>query len=72
MAQDVKYGEIKIDRIHDNDEPVVVFRAQDVLASHVLREYRDLMVAIGNKEGAANMELSIKRFEAWQYRRLPT
>jgi len=72
MAQDVKYGEIKIDRIHDENEPVVVFRAQDVLASHALRVYRDLMEAIGNKEGVASMELSIKRFEAWQYRRLPT
>ena len=72
MAQDVKYGEIQIDRINDNNEPIVVFRAQDVLASHALRAYRDLMVAIGNKEGVENMELSIKRFEAWQYRRIPT
>ena len=72
MAQDVKYGEVKIDRIHDENEPVVVFRAQDVLASHALRAYRDLMVSIGNKEGVASIELSIKRFEAWNYRRLPT
>jgi hypothetical protein len=72
MAKDVKYGEIKIDRIHDENEPVVVFRAQDVLASHALRAYRDLMEAIGNKEGVASIELSIKRFEAWPYRRLPT
>ena len=72
MAQDVKYGEIKIDRIHDNNEPVVVFRAQDALASYALRTYRDLMVAIGNKEGVESIDLSIKRFEAWQYRRLPT
>ena len=72
MAQDVKYGEIDIERIHDKNEPVVVFRAQDVLASHALRAYRDLMVAIGNKEGVASMDLSIKRFESWQYRRIPT
>ena len=72
MAEDVKYGQIKIDRIHDDNEPIVVFRAQDVLATHALRAYRDLMVAIGNKEGVENMELSIKRFEAWSYRRLPT
>jgi len=72
MAQDVKYGEIQIDRINDPNEPVVVFRAQDVLASHALRAYRDLMVSIGNKEGVASIELSIKRFEAWNYRRLPT
>ncbi len=72
MAKDLKYGEIKIDRIHDKNEPVVVFRAQDVLASHALRTYRDLMIAIGNKEGAESMELSIKRFESWGSRRLPT
>jgi len=72
MAQDVKYGEIKIDRIHDENEPVVVFRAQDILASYALRTYRDLMLSIGNKEGVANIELSIKRFEAWQFRRIPT
>lgn len=72
MAQDVKYGEIFIDRITDPDEPIVVFRAQDILATHPLRVYRDLMLAIGNKEGVENIELSIKRFEAWQDRRLPT
>lgn len=72
MAQDAKYGEIQIDRINDPNEPVVVFRAQDVLASHALRTYRDLMEAIGNKEGVESMTLSIQRFEAWQYRRLPT
>ncbi len=72
MAEDVKYGQIQIDRIHDPNEPVVVFRAQDILASHALRVYRDLMLAIGNKEGVENIELSIKRFEAWQFRRIPT
>ena len=72
MAKDVKYGEIQIDRINDPNEPVVVFRAQDVLASHALRAYRDLMEAIGNKEGVESITLSIQRFEAWQYRRLPT
>ena len=72
MAEDVKYGQIKIDRIHDDNEPIVVFRAQDVLASYALRVYRDLMVSIGNKEGVENIELSIKRFEAWQFRRIPT
>jgi len=72
MANDEKYGQIQIDRINDPNEPVVVFRAQDVLASSVLRSYRDLMLAIGNREGAESMTISIKRFEAWQYRRLPT
>ena len=72
MAEDVKYGQIQIDRINDNNEPIVVFRAQDILATHALRVYRDLMLAIGNKEGVENIELSIKRFEAWNYRRLPT
>lgn len=72
MAQDVKYGEIKIDRIHEDNEPIVVFRAQDILAVHALKAYRDLMETIGNKEGFENINLSIKRFQAWQYRRLPT
>jgi len=72
MAKDVKYGDIQIDRIHNEDEPVVVFRAQDILATHALREYRKLMEAIGNKEGVESMTLSIQRFEAWQYRRIPS
>ena len=72
MAKDLKYGDITVDRIKDPNEPIVIFRAQDIMASHALKAYRDLMESIGNKEGAESMELSIKRFEAWNYRRLPT
>jgi len=71
MAVDNKYGQIHIERIKE-DEPIFIFRASDVMSTYPLAVYRDLMGCIGNTEGKDSVDLAIKRFQAWQYRRLPT
>ena len=71
MAVDNKYGQIHIERIQ-KDEPIFIFRASDVMSTYPLAVYRDLMECIGNSEGKDSVNLAIKRFQAWQHRRLPT
>ncbi len=71
MAKDTKYGEINVPGIPAN-EPVVVFRARDAFAVAVLRQYQELRLSSGDREGAQDLELTIKQFEAWPEKRLPT
>ncbi len=69
MAKDVKYGDINIPGI-PADEPVFVFRAQDILAGAPLLVYRELRASMGIVPDSVN--LSISRFQAWPTKRLPT
>lgn len=51
MAIDNKYGRVTLERGSvGEDEPVVVFRAQDALLMDVLQHYRELCVAAGSPE----------------------
>lgn len=51
MAIDGKYGRVTLERgTIGEDEPVVVFRAQDAMLMDVLQHYRELCVAAGSPE----------------------
>ncbi len=70
MAKENKYGFVDVDHIPD-DEPIFIFRAQDALATIAIRFYQELRRSIGDKEGADDIELAIKRFNAWDTKKLP-
>ena len=70
MANENKYGQINIQGIPEN-EPIFVFRAQDALATIAIRFYQELRRSAGDREGAADIELAIKRFNTWGTKKLP-
>jgi hypothetical protein len=68
MGVDVKYGRVTTERgsIPD-DEPVVLFRAQDELLLSVLRHYRVECVLIGaSREHVDAVTEARERVRAWQ------
>lgn len=68
MAIDLKYGYVAVEhKGPDEDEPVIVFRAQDSEVPKLLNEYHDLCEAAGSPEHhlAAIMESKV-RIERWQ------
>ena len=70
MAQDKKYGHVRIRGIPD-DEPVFIFRAQDMLVPLVLAYYRDLREAMGDYDTVDEIEHQRRRFITWEPRKLP-
>lgn len=70
MARDAKYGEFHVRGI-PKDEPVFLFRAQDMLAVLVLAHYRDLREALGDHDAVARIEHQRRRFLTWKPRKLP-
>ncbi len=77
MALDSKYGTISISTIPD-DEPVFVFRAQDVLALSVLAMYRQLLFSTHQLRTQTEnyaMDLSMQRtmtaFASWPTKKIP-
>ena len=70
MAVDKKYGNIRIHGIPE-DEPVFVFRAQDIFVPLVLAYYRDLREALGEHDVVERIEHQRKRFITWKPRKLP-
>jgi hypothetical protein len=68
MAQDGKYGRVTFERgTIGEDEPIVVFRAQDTLLLDVLAAYRDMC----SNAGAGPFHLStiderIEQIYEWQ------
>ena len=73
MAIDSKYGIITTQYGHINeDEPVVIFRAQDKIALTILKIYRDLYALLGgNRDMLAILDADIKAFEVWRKKKLP-
>jgi len=70
MARDAKYGDVRIKGIPE-DEPVFIFRAQDMLVPLVLAYYRDLREAMGDHDVVDRIEHQRKRFITWKPRKLP-
>ena len=68
MAIDGKYGRVTLEKgTIGEDEPVVVFRAQDMLLVPLLEEYGRLCVHQGSPERHIDLILNTKdRIEAWQ------
>jgi hypothetical protein len=68
MAFDLKYGQVQLERgTIGPDEPVVVFRAQDVFLPQVLQHYRELCLGAGSPEH--HLDLIVKAVEVvreWQ------
>jgi hypothetical protein len=68
MAIDTKYGRVTLEHgTIGDDEPVVVFRAQDVLLPDVLALYRQRCVEAGSPErhlGA--IDDALRNVEQWQ------
>lgn len=68
MAYDRKYGRVTLENSTiGEDEPVVVFRAQDKLLPQVLDFYATLCGAAGSPENHINMVGLARRYvAAWQ------
>ena len=68
MGYDTKYGLVTIQRGDIGfDEPVVVFRAQDVLLPKVLRIYQILCEVAGSPQHHLDLiHDSAQRVKAWQ------
>jgi ferredoxin len=67
MAVSGKYGSIVIAKIPE-DEPVFVFRAQDLLTVPVLEVYKTLLT-VHDSQLASDLEKEISRFRAWGKKR---
>lgn len=66
MAIERKYGNLNISKIGE-DEPVIVFRAQDILSIPILNHYVKLCYDNGcTKEHIGNIEVTIMQFNRWQ------
>jgi len=70
MAIENKYGDIDVPGIPDN-EPIFIFRAQDIFAGLILRDYQSMRRSAGDPHGADDISLAIKRFEAWGTKKIP-
>jgi hypothetical protein len=68
-GMDSKYGNLNITGI-PSAEPVFVLRAQDAHALYLLREYQAL-VSSHNPEMEEKMDLVLRRFKAWEPKKLP-
>jgi hypothetical protein len=68
MAIDFKYGHVTTERgAFGEDEPVVVFRAQDVLLPKVLAYYHLFCVKAGSPRHHLDAIMDVReRVQAWQ------
>jgi hypothetical protein len=70
MPRDLKYGEVTLEHKPDSltdDEPVIVFRAQDGITKHLLHQYREDCVQAGCTRAHIDMvDAAANRFEEWQ------
>jgi hypothetical protein len=68
MAIDNKYGRVQLERgTIGEDEPVVVFRAQDRTLPWLLKVYRARCAEIGSPDRhLARIDDAAKRIAAWQ------
>lgn len=67
MAVSGKYGSITVPNIPE-DEPVFIFRAQDLLTIPILEAYKTLLTIHGSPL-AENIEKEILRFREWERKR---
>lgn len=68
MAVDRKYGRVSLERgTVGEDEPVVVFRAQDQLLPELLGAYAQMCIAHGSPaEHIQGLELTARQVLDWQ------
>lgn len=69
MGYDGKYGRVTTERGNiPDDEPVIVFRARDILLPSVLQEYRQLCQSAGSPQRHIDIiEEAISRIAQWQH-----
>jgi len=68
MAKDAKYGDIQVSHgTIDEDEPVVLFRAQDAHLPVLLRIYESICMAHGSPwEHTESVDAARRKVEDWQ------
>lgn len=68
MARDIKYGKVTVEHGNiEDDEPVVVFRARDVLLDTVLAVYSALCKKAGSSDQHLNLiEETRNQVNKWQ------
>lgn len=71
MGYDLKYGRVTVENVRStpiaDDEPVVVFRAQDKLLPDLLEVYRALAIAAGSPPAHMDLiERAQANIAAWQ------
>lgn len=71
----LKYGKVIVENTRpsmafDQNEPCVVFRAQDANAIAALEYYRGVCIGTGADSTAKVVEEAIREFEAWQSKNL--
>jgi len=70
MARDLKYGDVDIKGVPEN-EPIFILRAQDAFAIHVLKVYRGLRESSGDTDGERSVNHSIDAFKSWMFKKVP-
>jgi hypothetical protein len=70
MAIEQKYGKLNIPGIPDN-EPIFIFRAQDVFAGHVLDYYAQLRNGAGDIKGTNAVYNVANDFRQWPTKKIP-
>ena len=70
MAIDLKYGYVTTENGEiGDDEPVIVFRAQDTLTPFVIENYRQMAQEAGSPQRHLDgIEAVFQQFIAWQAR----
>jgi hypothetical protein len=68
MARDCKYGRVTLENGNiGEDEPVIVFRAQDVLTLKLLKVYRYFCELAGSPENHLRaIDNTAQEFKLWQ------
>lgn len=70
MAVDCKYGKVTLEKgTIGEDEPVMVFRAQDELLPQVIEFYLQLCAKVGSPDNHLDKVLDAKEFiQDWQFK----
>ncbi len=72
MAKESKYGNVTVEKGNiPADEPVFLFRAQDKLASMVIRHYADMRQRDGDAEAASRIRKEADAMDKWPVKKDP-
>lgn len=70
MAREQKYGEIEIPNV-PADEPVFIFRAQDLLALPAIGFYAKMRRNLGDIESARKIDEALAEMAKWPVKKMP-
>lgn len=72
MAQENKYGQVKVERKEiPANEPVFLLRGQDRLAARAVRYYAKLREKAGDSKGAKECRQAAQIMSKWPVKKMP-